>query len=87
METKTTTRKYGNSELRRAGASSLFVRYYNTADKSASARREVEIGLGLDTLAETPELGGHFFKALWCGDYETALQRADSKNTDILNLF
>jgi hypothetical protein len=84
MEAKTTTRKYDNSELRRAGASSLFVRYYNIADKSASARREVEIGLGLDTLAQTPKLGGHFFEALWYGDSKTALARADSANTDIL---
>jgi len=78
---------YGVSEaeLIDAGASDLFVSYYNTAPESASARQEVDTGrFELSELAEKPQLGGGFFEALWNGDERTAVRRADGANRGIL---
>ena len=85
MEAETTMYGVSEAELIDAGASDLFVSYYNTAPESASARREVDDGVfELSELAEKPHLGGHFFEALWSGDVRTAVRRADGANIDIL---
>jgi hypothetical protein len=90
MEAETTTsesRTYTEQELREAGASALYIAYYNVASAKASARSEVERGpFTLDELNNTPRLGGGFFKALWTGDETAALRRADSSNAAILEV-
>ena len=74
-----------NEELRNAGASALFVAYYNEAPTGASARVEVESGpFSLDELADDPYLGGGFFAALWNGDEMRAVSGADGKNLPIM---
>jgi hypothetical protein len=88
MEAENTTserRTFTDEELRNAGASALYIAYYNEAGYKASARSEVERGpFTLEELDNTPNLGGGFFAALWRG-YETkAFGRADSKNLSIL---
>jgi len=82
MESQT---PYDDAQLRNAGASTLFVEYYDEAPAGASARREVESGpFSLDDLDEAPTLGGGFFEALWEGDTTQAIRRADSSNAAIL---
>jgi hypothetical protein len=86
-EANSADREYSSDELRDAGASALFVAYYQTADTDASARREIESGpFSLEELNEKPRLGGGFFAALWNGDEVQALRRADSKNAAILEI-
>jgi hypothetical protein len=76
---------YDETMLENAGASPLFVEYYDEAPAGASARREVESGpFSLDELNQSPELGGGFFQALWEGDTTKAIRRADSSNARIL---
>ena len=76
---------YDGSTLENAGASPLFVEYYDEAPTGASARREVESGpFSLDELNQSPALGGGFFEALWEGDTTQAIRRADSSNARIL---
>jgi hypothetical protein len=85
MEAETTMYGVSEAELIDAGASDLFVSYYNTAPESASARHEVDTGrFELSELAEKPQLGGGFFEALWNGDERTAVRRADGANRGIL---
>jgi hypothetical protein len=76
---------YDEATLADAGASPLFVEYYDEAPTGASARREVESGpFSLDELNQSPSLGGGFFEALWEGDTTQAIRRADSSNARIL---
>jgi hypothetical protein len=76
---------YDEATLTNAGASLLFVEYYDEAPTGASARREVESGpFTLDELNQSPSLGGGFFEALWEGDTTQAIRRADSSNARIL---
>ena len=76
---------YDEATLADAGASPLFVEYYDKAPTGASARREVESGpFSLDELNQSPSLGGGFFEALWEGDTTQAIRRADSSNASIL---
>jgi len=87
MEQNTTSdeRNYTINQLINAGASALFIDYYQEADKSASARSTLESGMfTLEKLNESPHLGGGFFQALWNGNKEKAFARADSKNLSIL---
>lgn len=85
MEAETTM--FGTSEaaLIEAGASDLFVSYYDTAPERASARHEIDSGpFSLYELADRPHLGGGFFEALWNGNEEQAVWRADNWNREIL---
>jgi hypothetical protein len=76
---------YNGATLASAGASLLFVEYYDEAPSGASARREVESGpFSLDELDESPSLGGGFFEALWEGNTTQAIRRADAANARIL---
>lgn len=79
------THQYTEAELRDAGASDLFIRYYKAAPPSASARWEVEAGpFDLEELNDRPHVGGHFFSHLWEGDADAAWARADLSNRAIL---
>lgn len=79
-------REYSSKDLRAAGASNLFVRYYENAPADASARREVERGpFSLEKLNDQPSLGGGFFAALWKGNMPAARRRADQNNRRILD--
>jgi hypothetical protein len=87
MEQKTTnsTEAFTEDQLRHAGASRLFIEYYNEAEPDASARSEVEHGpFSLEELNDNPNLGGGFFAALWRGEETEAFGRADSRNLAIL---
>lgn len=87
MEQKTTnsTDTLTKDQLRNAGASRLFIEYYNEAESNASARKEVEQGpFSLEELNDNPNLGGGFFAALWRGEETGAFSRADSRNLAIL---
>lgn len=85
MEEDSTEREYDTEELLDAGASTLFCTYYRHADADASAVREVDSGpFSLESLGDNPRLGGGFFAALWEGDRDDALRRADRKNSRIL---
>jgi len=81
----TNTHRYTTDELRDAGASMLFVDYYNTADPRASARHEVDRREDLSGIASNPSIGGSFFEHLWVGHTGKAWMHADSKNRRILN--
>jgi len=86
MEKQTTMFGTSDNALLAAGASDLFVSYYNTAPERASARHEIDSGpFSLYELAEKPRLGGGFFEALWKGEEQKAFNRADAWNREILN--
>ena len=85
MEANTPMSDVTDEKLLAAGASELFVRYFNTAPESASARHEIETGrFSLSELGEQPALGGGFFEALWNGEERSAVRRADGRNRGIL---
>ncbi len=84
MVHKITPRTYSTGELRAAGASTLFIDYYNTAPPQASARREVDRSDDIMGIGEDPARGGHFFEYLWKGYTSKAWFRADSLNRQIL---
>lgn len=84
-QSKSANREYSAQELREAGASELFISYYQIAPSTASARSEVENSLfDLSDLNERPSRGGGFFEALWSGDEVQAIRRADTNNEEIL---
>jgi len=85
QQNTTSTDELTEQELWNAGASRLFIEYYNEAEPDASARSEVEQGpFTLDELDDNPNLGGGFFAALWRGEESGAFGRADSRNLAIL---
>ena len=73
--------------LRQAGASDAFIRVLRQAPDSSVAR---EIRKQVDSWGTMPrELptvsGGHFFEALWDGDVERAMCRADLSNSQVMH--
>lgn len=90
MEPESVEHSYGEysaKELREAGASELFVRFYQHAPEDARVRNQLENIHGLEKLSESPYLAGGFFQLLWEGRREEAIGTADPDNEEIFDKF
>lgn len=73
---------YSAQTLEKAGASLAFVKVYSLdVDKRNSVREEMKKSFNSpESVGENPDIGGHFFAALWRGNCRKAWSRADPTN-------
>lgn len=92
MITKTVTDGQLTDELRKAGASEEFIRVLRFDENKVHATRNSirqEVAKQVDSFGADPSdvpvvPSGHFFSALWDGDVEEAVIRADGSNARII---
>lgn len=87
MEKDSTQTMFDAHDIKAVGGSTLAAQVY-TCDYEGrhSVRDEIEDGpFSLGVLSENPSLGGHFFAAVWDGDFDRAYARADGSNRQILD--
>lgn len=82
-----TSNRYTEEELREAGASELFIKFYQNAPKEHPLRRGLEKNQDLELISEKPYIGGPFVKHLWKGNETEVIRTATETENKIFRKF